>query len=262
VTDSETRESQSKGPDGLRAVDRTATILLTLSRHPQGLSLADLARETGITMTTAHRILATLRRSNLARETPTGLQALGVGALILSSAFLDGLDVRAEARPHLTALRDELNETCHLGVLASTQIVYIDKIDSLQRVRMFSSVGGTGPALTTAIGRSILAHSSREVLENTLTAVAQESGTVLDPAELRAELDEVRDLGYSTDLEENEPGICCVGAPVFDHTGRVIAGMSLSTPTSRFDRTAVAALGATVRARADAISRAMGHRDS
>lgn len=262
MTDSETRESQSKGPDGLRAVDRTAIILLTLSRHPQGLSLADLARETGITMTTAHRILATLRRNNLVRETPAGLQALGVGALILSSAFLDGLDVRAEARPHLTALRDELNETCHLGVLASTQIVYIDKIDSLQRVRMFSSVGGTGPALTTAIGRSILAHSSREVLDTTVAAIDQEAGGALDAARLRAELDDVRSLGFSTDLEENEPGICCVGAPVFDHTGRVIAGLSLSTPTSRFDRGAVTELGAKVRAKADAISRAMGHRGS
>ena len=134
---------------------------------------------------------------------------------------LDGLDIRAEARPHLTALRDELNETCHLGVLASTQIVYIDKIDSLQRVRMFSSVGGTGPALTTAIGRSILAHSSREVLDATVTAVGQEGGTSLDADGLRAELDEVLALGYSTDLEQNEPGICCVGAPVFDHTGQV-----------------------------------------
>ncbi|MGJ9402143.1 IclR family transcriptional regulator domain-containing protein [Arthrobacter sp. KK5.5] len=63
-------------------------------------------------------------------------------------------------------------------------------------------------------------------------------------------------------LEENEPGICCVGAPVFDHTGRVIAALSLSTPTSRFDREAIGSLGERVRATADAISRAMGHRQS
>lgn len=255
-------DKQSKGPEGLRAVDRTATILLALSHHPEGISLADLARETGITLTTAHRILATLRRSDLARETPTGLQALGVATLVLSAAFLDGLDIRSEARPHLTALRDETNETCHLGVLASARIVYIDKIDSRQRVRMFSSVGGTGPALSTAIGRSILAYSSREVFDRTVEAARHDIGTEFDLEALLAAAEDVRRRGFSTDLEENEPGICCVGAPVFDHTGRVVAGLSLSTPTSRFDRDKLADLGARVRATADDISRAMGHRPS
>ncbi|MFB0833928.1 IclR family transcriptional regulator [Arthrobacter halodurans] len=253
------REKAAKGPDGLRAVDRTVTLLLALSRHPEGVSLADLAREAGITLTTAHRILATLRKSGLVRETPSGRQALGVTSLILANAFLDGVDVRSEARPHLTALRDDTNETCHLGVLASSQIVYIDKLDSRQRVRMFSSIGGTGPALTTAIGRAILAHSSGELVERTVQAAAHEHDGSPDLATVLAESERVRGEGYSTDLEENEPGICCVGAPVFDHAGRVIAGLSLSTPTSRFDRAGLADLGRKVRATADAISRAMGY---
>lgn len=253
------QDNQSKGPDGLRAVDRTSTILLTLSKYPEGISLADLARETGITMTTVHRILATLRRSHLTRETPAGLQALGVASLVLSNAFLDGLDLRAEARPFLTALRDETNETCHLGVLASTQIVYIDKIDSLQRVRMFSAIGGTSPALTTAIGKAILAHSPREVFESTVAATGRETGADPDLEAVEAEVESVRKLGFSADLGEKEPGICCVGAPVFDHTGRVVAAVSVSTPTSRFDRDSLDDLGANVRSKADGISQALGY---
>lgn len=253
------RDKPAKGPDGLRAVDRAVTLLVTLSRHPEGVSLADLAREAGITLTTAHRTLATLRKSDLVRETPSGLQALGVSTLILANSFLSGVDVRSEARPFLTALRDETDETCHLGVLASSRIVYIDKIDSRQRVRMFSSIGGTGPALTTAIGRSILAYSSREVLEKTVKTSRQDWDLNTDIEQLLTEAQQIRKDGFSTDLEENEPGICCVGAPIFDHTGRPVAGVSLSTPTARFDLNNLTMLGHNVRAKADTISRAMGH---
>lgn len=250
----------TKGPEGLRAVDRTVTLLLALSNHPAGISLADLARETEITLTTTHRILTTLRKSGLVRETPTGLQALGVTSLVLGNSFLEGVDVRSEARPILKALRDETNETCHLGVLASSNIVYIDKLDSHQRVRMFSAIGGTSPALMTAIGRSILAYSSREVLERTIQASRAEGLGDIDLDEVLDGSKRIRELGYSADLEENEPGICCIGAPVFDHNGRVVAGLSLSTPTSRFDRYAVDDLGKNIRSKADAISAALGFR--
>lgn len=256
------KSATTKGPDGLRAVDRTMALLLALSNHPTGISLADLARETEITLTTTHRILSTLRKSELVRETPTGLQALGVTSLILGNAFLEGIDVRSEAQPILRALRDETNETCHLGVLASSSIVYIDKLDSRQRVRMFSAIGGTTSALTTAIGRSILAYSSREVLERTLQASETEGLGEADLDEVLEGSKRIRELGYSADLEENEPGICCIGAPVFDHNGRVIAGLSLSTPTARFDRESVDVLGKMVRSKADEISAALGFKQS
>lgn len=253
------KNQTAKGPEGLRAVDRTVTLLLTLSKYPSGISLADIARETGITLTTTHRILSTLRKGGLARETPTGLQALGVTSLVLGNSFLEGVDVRSEAHPILRSLRDETNETCHLGVLASSNIVYIDKLDSHQRVRMFSSIGGTNPALTTAIGRSILAYSSDEVVEKTLRAAKNEGVTYPSDEELREGFRAVQNSGYSADLEENEPGICCVGAPVFDHNGRPVAGISLSTPTSRFNHDAVDEIGKNVRAKADTISAALGY---
>ena len=251
---------ERKGPEGLSAVDRAGTILFTLAAHPQGIGLAELSRETGITMTTAHRLLATLRKRNLARETTDGLQALGAATLVLSGAFLDGLDVRSEARPFLVSLRNETDETCHLGVLASPQIVYIDKIDSTRRVRMFSQVGGTSPAFSTAIGKSILAHVSAEVLDDVIRDTNNRREEPIDAGELDATLRQDRARGFSTDLEENEPGICCVGAPIMDHTGRVVAGMSVSTPRERFDLANLDQLGASVRAKADEISRTLGYR--
>lgn len=254
--------SQRKGPEGLRAVERAVAILFALSMHPEGVSLAELSRETGITMTTAHRMIAALRSSHLVRETPTGLQSLGLGTLVLSGAFLEGLDVRSEAHHYLLALRDKTNETCHLGSLASSQIVYIDKIDSRQRVRMTSRVGGTSPAIRTAMGKAILAHSSEEVLQEVLRESRRQQYLDVDEVKLRAELDRVRADGYSTDLEDQEPGICCVGAAIVDNSGRVVAGISVSTPTPRFDREKVAELGATVRTTAAEISKALGYLSS
>jgi DNA-binding IclR family transcriptional regulator len=76
---------------------------------------------------------------------------------------------------------------------------------------------------------------------------------------LRKELSEIRASGYSTDLEGGESGICCVGAPVMDSSGRVVAAISVSTPSDRFDRSNVAALGELVRSTADQISEAAGY---
>lgn len=258
-TDLPSATPERKGPEGLGAVDRAGTILFTLAARPQGIGLAEISRETGITMTTVHRLLATLRKRNLVRETPDGLHALGAATLVLSGAFLDGLDVRSEARPFLVSLRDDTDETCHLGVLASPQIVYIDKIDSTRRVRMVSQVGGTGPAFSTAIGKSFLAYASAEVLDDVLCDTNSRREEQVDAVALGRALAQDRARGFSTDLEENEPGICCVGAPIMDNTGRVVAGLSVSTPFERFNLAGLDQLGANVRAKADEISRALGY---
>jgi DNA-binding IclR family transcriptional regulator len=248
-----TDEHVKRGPDGLRAVRRAADLLTALTHYPAGISLADLARATDYPLTTVHRILGVLRQAGLVRETPDGRHALGAGTVVLAGAFLAGVDVRAQARPVLERLAEETGETVHLGVLAGPLIVYIDKIDSRHPVRMFSRVGGTGPALTT-IGKAILAWSPAELPVGVLQM------STVDESELRTELDRVRANGFAVDLEGNEPGICCVAAPVFDHAGQPLGALSVSTPTSRFDTGAVAELGPRVRARADEVSREMGWR--
>jgi len=248
-----------RGPEGLRALDRAASILYTLAAHPDGITLADLSRETGLTMTTVHRMLGALRSKDLARETSEGLHAVGLGSLVLSGAFLGGLDLRREARPHLERLNIETKETCHLGALASPHIVYIEKMDSSHPVRMFSRVGAAMPAVRTAMGKAMLAHSSEETVTKVLRDTSDQLGPLIDEAAFRATLLEDRRRGFSTDLEENERGICCIGAPIIDNVGRVVAAISVSTPTERFDRERLDEMGAFVRRTADDISESLGH---
>jgi DNA-binding IclR family transcriptional regulator len=257
---SESTSDRSGG--GLKAVERAAEVLNILAQHPTGLSLADLARTSSVPMTTLHRLLRVLRASSLVGETATGLFTVGSGTVVLARAFLDGLDLREAARPEMAAVVSEMGETCHLGILASVHIVYIEKIDSPHPVRMYSRVGGTNSALTTAIGRAILARSPAPVVAEVVEGSRRLFDTAIQAEEVHRVLEQVRRNGYSTDLQDNELGICCVGAPVVDHTGRVVAGISLSTPASRFEPERLDETGQVVRAAADRISAALGWRDA
>lgn len=251
-------ESSGERGGGMRAVERAVEVLNILAEHPSGLSLADLARTSDVPMTTLHRLLGVLRRSTLVGETAAGRYVVGSGTVVLARAFLDGLDLREAARPAMADVVSRTSETCHLGILASVHIVYIEKIDSPHPVRMYSRVGGTNPALSTAIGRAVLAHSPAAVVDEVVESSRRVFGHAARGEDVHAVLEQVRQHGYSTDLQDNELGICCVGAPVFDHGGRVVAGISVSTPASRFDRARLDETGQLVRAAAGRISAALG----
>lgn len=248
-----------KGPEGGRAIERAAAVLMELAHHPKGITLSELSRRTGVAIGTLHRTLAILRGVDLVRETSDGRVALGAGTAVLAGAFFDGLDIRSEARPLMSEIATRTGETVHLGVLSSPNIVYIEKLDSPSAVRMVSRIGGTNPVVTTGIGKAILAFSPEDVVSRVISDSRLILGELVDAGELRAELQATVERGFSTDPEANEPGIWCVGAPIFDNSGVPVAGLSVSTPTHRFDRAGESELGAYVSAMAAEISRRMGY---
>ncbi|GIG90452.1 IclR family transcriptional regulator [Plantactinospora endophytica] len=250
--------NNERGPDGLRAVERTVGVLRALAGSPAGASLTELVTATEIPATTLHRMLGVLRGTALVRETADGRYALAAGTMTLARSYLDGLDLRQEALTVMRPLSAQTGETCHLGVLALAHVVYIEKIDSPSRVRMYSRVGQTNPALTTAIGRAILAHAPAHVVDEVIEAYGRLSDEPVDRGDVDALLARVRTDGYARDLQESELGICCVAAPVFDHTGHVVAGLSISAPATRFDAEAADRLGPQVRAAATELSGALG----
>lgn len=251
-------QPKQRGPEGLRAVERATRVLLTLAAHPEGITLAELAREAELTLTTAHRMTTALRPSRLTRETPDGQQALGPGTLILARGFLGGLDFRVEALPVLSELRETSGETCHLGTLAVPHVVYVDKLDSTHSVRVMSRIGGTVPAATSSIGRAILAYSPKATITSAVETSARQLGITLDAASLEETLAEVRSRRYAVDHGEHDPGVRCVGAPIFDAEGHVIAGISVSIPAVRFLDDQIDTIGRLVRNSADQISDSLG----
>ncbi len=248
---------------GSQTLDRALSALLRIAEsEARGLTLAECTAMLGCSKPTAHRILRTLAARGFLRIDPDrGLYTLGVANLRLGMAFLEHLDLRAEALPLLRELAERTGETVHLGVLDRSDVVYIEKVESKHAVRMFSRIGNTMPAYSTGVGKAILAHLPLDELEEALPEEleARTSATITDRAELLRHLEEVRRRSYSTDDIENEDGIRCVGAPVFDHTGTVRAGISIAGPATRVTPDRFPELGELVRETALSVSRKIGY---
>jgi DNA-binding IclR family transcriptional regulator len=248
---------------GSQTLDRALTVLLEIAKNGErGLSLAECSAILGYSKATTHRILRTLSRREFVRlDEERGLYSLGITNLRLGMGFLERLDLRREAIPVLRELAALTGETVHLGTISGTDVVYIEKVESPKAVRMFSRVGDTMPAYSTGIGKAILAFLPDAELEEHLPARLERRTptTIVDRGELRVEFSSIRERGYSTDNIENEDGIRCVGAPIFDHSAVVCGAISVAGPANRVGPERFEELGRMVRQRADEISVRIGH---
>jgi DNA-binding IclR family transcriptional regulator len=250
--------------EGTKSLDRALTVLLEVAqRGERGMTLSECAAVLGFSKATTHRILQTLTRHEFLRiDADRGAFTLGVANLRLGIEFLESIDLRREALPTLRDVADVTGETAHLGRISGTSVVYIEKVESSQAVRMYSRVGDTMPAYSTGIGKAILAFLDDAELDRHLpdVLVRRAANTITERDDLRADLRRTRERGFSIDDIENEDGIRCTGAPVLDHTGRVQAAISVAGPASRMTRERLMELGPLLRARAGEISERLGFR--
>jgi DNA-binding IclR family transcriptional regulator len=227
-----------------------------------GLGLLDVERQLSIPKSTAYRLLATLESEGFARrDQTTGLYRLGSKVMELGGAFLAGLNVRSEAEEFLKRLVDETGETANLGVPDKTQVMIVDKIDSPHSLRMSSRIGEPMPMYCTALGKAILAHmTDREFAQVTRLGLPKRTAnTITSIEDLQDELRRVREQGFAVDDIEHEAGERCVGSPIFDHNGKVVAGVSVSGPATRITPDNFRKLGVLVMSATREISRRLGH---
>lgn len=243
---------------------RALSILMYLAEdegHPQGASLTDLATGLGLSKSTVLRLVGPLREVRLLDQDPeSGHYRLGPQNALLGQLYQERLDVRRTAAPLLHQLAKDVREAVHLVSFDPPEIVYIDKVESPQAVRMHSRVGGRQPAYCTATGKAFLAHSTDDVLDQVLAAglPARTPATLTSPDELRADLDRIRQRGYAIDDVENELEIRCVAAPVFNHSGAVVTAVSISGPASRVTHDRLAEIGTHVTKTARALTERLG----
>jgi IclR family KDG regulon transcriptional repressor len=140
-------------------------------------------------------------------------------------------------------LADQYRETIHLAVLDDSQVVYVDKLEGKQAVRVeLTSLGTRLYAHCSALGKVLLAHEPEENVKRIVKLEGLPrftANTITDAGELEQALVKVRKQGYATDQEEILSDLCCIGAPIHDHTGQVIAAISMSVPAYRFQRSQV-----------------------
>lgn len=243
-----------------KTVLKALSLLNLVAAHPN-LTLSELGRRAGVPAPTVLRLLRALQEESLVEVDGEGRYRLGVQCLVLGSTYLNNFDLRAEARAELERLAEETGETVHLGVPEGTQVIYVDKVETTHSVRMYSRVGATSPMYSTGIGKAILAHAGPELLEAVAAAglARRTPNTITDVTRLRAELERVRERGYSIDDIENEEGIRCAAAAVLRADGTPLAAVSVSGPATRITEERLPALGEAVMAVTARLSARLGY---
>jgi DNA-binding IclR family transcriptional regulator len=256
---SEPAKPSTQGP--AKNLAKGLGILNMIANSDDGLTLSEVTQLSGVPKATAHRLINVLLEHGMVRVSSENRYFAGPQCLILGNLFLGGLSLRQEAQDLLRKLARDTLETCHLGIKEGPQIVYIEKVESPHAVRMYSRVGATNPVHSTALGRAMLAYCDEDAIEAVISSGLERRtpNTITEPDLFRAKLAEVKSRGFAVDDIENEEGIRCVAAPVFDHTGEVVAGISVSGPEQRVSADRLNDLGVKVAASAFDLSKRLGY---
>ncbi len=253
-----------KGHTSVQSVERTFDILEVLAATEGELGILDLSNRVGLHASTVHRLLATLVLRGYARQShQTGRYSLGPRALLLGRAYSDHSTIWAEAHPFLQRLVEGSGETANLSTLDGDQAVYIDQVASPHLVRMFAVIGRRVPLHSTGCGKVLLAHlepseRARVIHEKGLPRSTRY--TISSAAELERELADIRRRGYAVDDRENDEDVRCIAGPVRDHTGKVIAALSISGPTARVTKERIPDMCRLVVTVATELSATLGHK--
>lgn len=230
-------QSEHNDPYQLQGLDRVVAILDLLGSSDYSLSLAEICQRMGLHKSTAHRALMALERTGMIERAPASRYRLGLKLYDMGSRAVEQIDLRSRVHPNLRKLALRVGETVHLGVLHKTRVVYIDKIEPInRRVCISSRTGTSNPVYSTSLGKAILAYMPVEEVAKTIAKIqfiGFTAKTLTSPEELLEALERVRRRGYAVDDEEMEIGTRCVGAPILDATGHPIAAVSISGSATR-----------------------------
>lgn len=224
------------------AVKRAFDILELFLAHDGPLSASEIAKLTGLPRTSVHELVHTLLRGSYlvaADEANTRRFKLGPALLSLGYRYQTDLDIAREGQIVAQRISGICGETVHVATLEGDQVLYVAKVDSTRSVRMVSRVGGRLPAHVTGVGKVLLAGLSDAELERVLPdegpLIGLTPNSITDPDVLREELARVRAEGVAFEFRESNDHVGCVAAPVRDHSGKTVAGMSISELMTSFD---------------------------
>lgn len=207
---------------------------LAHSETPRGAS--ELAREMGLTRSNVHRTLQTLVAAGYVRAAAGGAgYECTLKLFELSSAVMERVDVRRCAQTHIHQLAERTAESVHLSSLDGSEVVYLDKVESPQPVRAYSSIGGRAPAHCVASGKALLSRMTQAQWEAFVSGglTAWTERTITDPDDLARELTYARETGCAVNRGEWRVSVAGVAAVVFDAAGQPVAAVGVSGPVDR-----------------------------
>jgi len=249
----------------ITALQRGLRLLNFFANAEKGLTASQVAKISGLPVSTVHRFLVNLESSSFLNCSDVGVYHLGLGCFSLGQAALAQLDIRRLSLPHLQKLNQQTRETVHLTVRHGLAAVYVEKLDSSEPLRIYSRIGAAVPLYCSAVGKVLLAYMPPQELANIIPQLElkrMSANTIGSIQELQTHLQKVRRNGYACDLEENEPHIRCIAAPVWDHSGVVNASLSITGPSVRMSMTRLRELAPLIQEAGAKISSELGYQAS
>jgi len=254
-----------KTADPVLSVLKTMKLLETLSAQEE-VGVTELAAAVEGNKSTVYRFLNTLAGQGYVRQNPGNEKySLTLKLFQVGVQALNRLDIHKAALPVMEELAEATSETIHLASMEESQVFYLDKIESplTLRVAMGSAQGRFAPVHSSAVGKTILSwlpEERRKAMLSRTDWTEQTANTITTEEALLEELEKIRLQGCGYDMEENEPGVRCVAAPVFDSKGEITAAISVSGPSIRMTDDRLEELTALVKTAGRKISSYLGYR--
>lgn len=250
----------------LSSVRNAARLLKEFSRDSREIGVTELSRRLGIGKSTAHRLLNTLAEERLLEQDPdTGAYRLGLAMYELGASVSLHTDLHEACSPVLDQLRNATRETVQVAVLDDREVVYVERRESPQTLRLFGRVGHRNDAYCTSTGKVMLAYLPPRRLEPLLRdweLKPKTPFTIHDIEALRHELQLVRSRGWAENVQEAELGVASVASPIRNGLGEVVASVSVAGPLQRLTGDSLKRFARPCVDAGLAISRRLGFRDS
>jgi len=247
----------------VKSVDRALNILEVVSQSKEPLGVTELSNKMDLNKSTVYRMLNTLQyRGYIAQDNENDKYTTGLKLFELGSLVINELDLRKTSISYLEDLMKLTGETVHLGILDDGEVIYIEKVESSETIRMHSKIGKRVYAHNTSLGKILLAYSDEEVMENILNNKGlpkTTENTIIKQNKFKKHLQQVKEQGYAVDNEESEKGINCIAGPIFDHKGEITAAFSISVPKIRLNVDITKKYGDLILEYSKRISEALGY---
>ncbi len=247
----------------VRAVERAMLILRAFGQGDRSLSLGEISRRVDLAKSTTHRLLLSLEQGGFIKQDElTGEYQLGFAIIHIASIALGNLDLARVAHDVMENVAQTSGQTCNLYIRQNDHRVCIAQVSGPHYIRRHSYMGATLPLYCGASGKVLLAYSDLKFQEgylerNILEKLAE--NTITDPEILRAEFQSIRERGYALSSAERDEMTASVAAPVYDHTGKIMAALTVSGANVLFPNEKMETYGSILKSAAAEISSNMGY---
>jgi IclR family transcriptional regulator, KDG regulon repressor len=247
---------------GVQSIGRAFAILEEIARSRDGIGLADLSKRVGLHNSTTFHLVKTMVSLGYVRQLKDSKRyRIGRPLFALAASSLDDIEMVSLATPVLEDLSRETGESGHFAVRMGDDVVIIARTGGAGAFQLTDRVGVVRPAHCTALGKIVLAALRPEQLDRFLARAELRAFTpksIVDPAALRQEIEDIRRTGVAFDDGEFDPELRCVSVPVRDFTGQVIGAIGVSGPIWRLSLQVLQSRAKLVQTAADRLSAEFG----